>query len=168
MSIKKSVQGRYLGLGKSFFLFLVGLAFCIAILLFNIYVMESRDAVEGNYFISRSYVGLSYTSFCWIIFSLLSVLGGWSLFRRKGKVYSAALIVCCLGVTAHTAVMKAAMRKGHMLSISTLENALERAKKDPSAEPFIAASMSEYQERYKTIVDRWNEVEREKYEPKKF
>ncbi len=168
MSLKKSVQGRYFGLGKSLFLFLAGLVLCVLTLLFNIYVMGSRDAVEGNYFISRSYVGLSYIQFCWIIFSLLFVLGGWVLFRGTGKMYSAVLIVCCLAIVAHTTIMKAAMRKGHLLSISTLESALERAKKEPSAEPFIAASMSESQDRYQAIVDRWNEVERETYEPKQF
>ena len=165
MNLQQQTYTSPLEVAAPILVFLSGLAFCVVIKLLNVSIMIFSDAVEGNYLISKSYYGVNYFWLCETIFTGFFFLGLLSLIRDKGKIYSAALIVSCLAIAINVVVIKAAMKKGHMMSIVILETALQRAEIDPASEPYISAAMPIYRDRYKTMVEQWNEIQKNKYEP---
>lgn len=147
------------------FLLLSGLIFCIVVKSVELVFQALGDAVIANYLISKPYYAVNYFWLCEVLFTGFICLGLLSLIRGKGKACSSILIISCLAIAANTAVLKATMKKGHMQRIRGLEAALERAQTEAASEPYLSDVMSIHRGRYTELVDRWNELHKNRYEP---
>ena len=146
-------------------LLLSGWIFCVVVKLINVGILAFGNSVKANYLISTSSYGVSYFWFCEVIFAGFIAIGLLSLIRDKGKICSAILIISCLAMATNVAVIKATIKKGHMQSILVLETALKRAETEPASEPYLSPAMSIYRGRYTELVNLWNELHNNKYDP---
>lgn len=157
MNIHKQIQDKYLESQIPLLVFVVGLSFCIIIRIINIYGMVTGIA-DWNYFISKKYAGMNYIWFCELSLASFCFLSLVLLIRSNGKMFSIALIVSCLSIMSNVAFMKAGMRIGHMDWIIVLENEI-------ASEETHQTLIPRYKKWYSINVDRWNEIEKNKFEP---
>jgi hypothetical protein len=141
------------------FLFVEGLTLCIVIRLINIYGMvTSVEGFHWNYLITQKYAGLNYVWLCEISLALFCILSLIFLIKAKRKLYSIALIISCLSIMSNVAFMKAAMKIGHRIRITSLEKHIQNDQTHPNTLIYLETQ-------YKITVESWNMVENEFIEP---
>jgi hypothetical protein len=143
-----------------------GVVFCGVIWLIHIFWMACIGTPPANYYLSMPYAGLSYISLCVLSFSGFIAVGLILLLCGKRKLFSLALIVSCLSIGTNTLVMKAILRKGHLMSMQGLvQGLLEFDSTDPNDPYYKHPSMVLFNHEVLTKdIRRWNEVEAEKFE----
>ena len=149
------------------FVFSTGIAFSAIIWLWHIFWMACIGTPPSNYYVSMPYAGLSYIQFCVLIFSGFIILGLILLWFGERKIFSVALIVSCLAIGSDTLLMKAILKKGHLMSMQGLVQGLQEFDPNDQEGPWYRIpSMVLFNHEALTVdIRRWNKIETEKFEP---
>ncbi|MDF7800202.1 hypothetical protein P4C99_12055 [Pontiellaceae bacterium B1224] len=149
------------------FVFATGFAFNAMIWLGHIICMGIIGTPPGNYYVSMPYAGLSYFHLCMLNISGFIILGLISLLFGKRKIFSVARIISSLAIGANTLLMKAILRKGHLMSMQGWVQGLQEFNPNDQEGPC-------YHTPYRFLLNhealtlnirRWNEVESKTFVP---